>query len=169
MDQHLDDLVCVGHILGAQGIKGWVRVFSNTSPRDNIVNYSPWIIEQGDEFKVVSVSGRSQGKNIVARLEGCENRSAAEALTGCRILINPAQLPDLQAGEYYWSDLIGLQVESLQGEPLGVVASILETGADDVLVLSGERERLIPFVIGDIVHEVDLLRQRLVVDWLPDY
>ena len=169
MDQHLDDLVCVGHILGAQGIKGWVRVFSNTSPRDNIVNYSPWIIEQGDEFKVVSVSGRSQGKNIVARLEGCENRSAAEALTGCRILINPALLPELQAGEYSWSDLIGLQVESLQGEPLGVVASMLETGADDVLVLSGERERLIPFVIGDIVHEVDLERQRLVVDWLPDY
>lgn len=169
MDQHLDDLVCVGHILGAQGIKGWIRVFSNTSPRDNIVNYSPWIIEQGDELKAVSISGRSQGKNVVAQLEGCENRSAAEALTGCRILINPAQLPDLQAGEYYWSDLIGLQVESLQGEPLGVVASILETGADDVLVLSGERERLIPFVIGDIVHEVDLERQRLVVDWLPDY
>jgi 16S rRNA processing protein RimM len=169
MNQHLDDLVCVGHILGAQGIKGWVRIFSNTSPRDNIVKYSPWIIEQGDELKAVSISGRSQGKNIVARLEGCENRSAAEALTGCRILINPAQLPDLQAGEYYWSDLIGLQVESLQGEPLGVVASLLETGADDVLVLSGERERLIPFVIGDIVHEVDLERQRLVVDWLPDY
>jgi len=169
MDQHLDDLVCVGHILGAQGIKGGVRIFSNTSPRDNIVKYSPWIIEQGDELKEVSISGRSQGKNIVAQLEGCENRSAAEALTGCRILIDPAQLPELQAGEYYWSDLIGLQVESLQGEPLGVVASILETGADDVLVLSGERERLIPFVIGDIVHEVDLERQRLVVDWLPDY
>ena len=169
MDQHLDELVCVGHILGAQGIKGWVRVFSNTSPRDNIVKYSPWIIEQGDELKAVSISGRSQGKNVVAQLEGCENRSAAEALTGCRILINPAQLPDLQPGEYYWSDLIGLQVESLQGEPLGVVASILETGADDVLVLSGERERLIPFVIGEIVHEVDLERQRLVVDWLPDY
>lgn len=169
MDQHLDELVCVGHILGAQGIKGWVRIFSNTSPRDNIVKYSPWIIEQGEELKTVSISGRSQGKNIVAQIEDCENRSAAEALTGCRILINPAQLPELQAGEYYWSDLIGLQVESLQGEPLGVVASMLETGADDVLVLSGERERLIPFVIGDIVHEVDLERQRLVVDWLPDY
>jgi len=169
MDQHLDDLVCVGHILGAQGIKGWVRVFSNTSPRDNIVKYSPWIIEQGDELNAVSISGRSQGKNIVAQLDGCDNRSAAEALTGCRILIDPAQLPRLQAGEYYWSDLIGLQVESLQGEPLGTVASMLETGADDVLVVSGERERLIPFVIGDIVQEVDLERQRMVVDWLPDY
>jgi len=169
MDQHQDDLVCVGHILGAQGIKGWVRVFSNTSPRDNIVNYSPWIIEQGDDRKAVSITGRSQGKNVIARLEGCEDRSAAEALTGCRILISPEQLPGLQAGEYYWSDLIGLQVESLQGEALGVVASMIETGADDVMVLQGDRERLIPFVIDDIVHEVDLERKRLVVDWLPDY
>ena len=169
MDQHLDDLICVGHILGAQGIKGWVRVFSNTSPRDNIVNYSPWIIEQGDERKVVSITGRSQGKNVIARLEGCEDRSAAEALTGCQILIRPEQLPGLQAGDYYWSDLIGLQVESLQGESLGVVASMIETGADDVMVLSGDRERLIPFVIDDIVHEVDLEGKRLVVDWLPDY
>lgn len=169
MNQHRDDLICVGHILGAQGIKGWVRVFSNTSPRDNIVEYSPWIVEQGDELKTLSVTGRSQGKHVLARLEGCEDRSQADALTGCRILIDPAQIPRPQEGEYYWSDLIGLQVESLQGEPLGVVASMLETGADDVLVLSAERERLIPFVMGDIVHEVDIERQRMVVDWLPDY
>ena len=165
----MDDLICVGLILGAQGLKGWVRVFSNTSPRDNIVNYSPWFIEQGDELKAVSVSGRSQGKNVVAQLDGCDNRSSAEALTGCRILINPSQLPDLQDGDYYWSDLIGLQVESLQGEPLGMVGSMLETGADDVMVLNGDRERLIPFVMGEIVHEVDLERQRMVVDWSPDY
>ena len=169
MNQHQDDLICVGHILGAQGLKGWVRIFSRTSPRDNIVNYSPWIIEQGDESKVVSITGRSQGKNVIARLEGCEDRSAAEALTGCRILITPEQLPGLQAGDYYWSDLIGLKVESLQGESLGVVASMIETGADDVMVLNGDRERLIPFVIDDIVHEVDLERKRLVVDWMPDY
>ena len=169
MSQHQDDLICVGHILGAQGLKGWVRVFSRTSPRDNIVNYSPWIIEQGDERKEVSIEGRSQGKNVIARLEGCDDRSAAEALTGCQILIRPEQLPGLQAGDYYWSDLIGLQVESLQGEPLGVVASMIETGADDVMVLNGDRERLIPFVIDDIVHEVDLERKRLVVDWMPDY
>jgi 16S rRNA processing protein RimM len=169
MDQHRDELICVGHILGAQGLKGWVRVFSNTSPRDNIVNYSPWIIEQGDELKAVGVSGRSQGRNVVAQLDGCEDRNQAEALTGCRILIDPAQLPLLQQGDYYWSDLIGLKVESLQGDALGVVESLLETGADDVLVVSAERERLIPFVIGDIVHEVDIDRQRMVVDWLPDY
>ena len=169
MGQHEDDLICVGHILGAQGIKGWVRVFSNTSPRENIVKYSPWLIEQGQELKAVDVSGRLQGKNVVAQLEGIEDRNQAEALTGCRILIEAAQLPRLQEGEYYWSDLIGLAVENLQGEPLGVVDSMLETGADDVMVVSGDRERLIPFVIDDIVREVDLVGQRLIVDWQPDY
>jgi 16S rRNA processing protein RimM len=169
MSQQQDDLICVGHILGAQGLKGWVRIFSRTSPRDNIVNYSPWIIEQGDERKEVSIDGRSQGKNVIARLEGCEDRSAAEALTGCQILIRPEQLPGLQAGDYYWSDLIGLKVESLQGESLGVVASMFETGAVDGMVLNGDRDRLIKFVIVDIVHEVDLERKRLVVDWMPDY
>ncbi|MCP4472155.1 MAG: ribosome maturation factor RimM [Gammaproteobacteria bacterium] len=169
MNQHDDELICVGHILGAQGLKGWVRVFSNTSPRENIVNYSPWVIEQGDELQKVSVKGRLQGRNVLASVDGCEDRNQAEALKGCRIFIEPAQLPRLQAGDYYWSDLIGLAVESLQGEPLGMVASMLETGADDVMVLSGERERLIPFAIDNIVREVDLEKRRLVVDWLPEY
>jgi 16S rRNA processing protein RimM len=133
------------------------------------VKYSPWVIEQGENRITVEVEGRLQGKNVIARLDGVEDRNQAEALTGCQILIDPALLPRLQAGEYYWSDLIGLKVESLQGEPLGVVASMLETGADDVMVVNGDRERLIPFVIDDIVREVNLDEQRMVVDWLPDY
>jgi 16S rRNA processing protein RimM len=169
MSQHDDDLICVGHILGSQGIKGWVRVFSNTSPRENIVSYSPWFIEQGNVQKATTVQGRLQGKNVLARLEGVEDRTQADELTGCRIFINSQQLPRLEAGEYYWSDLVGLAVETVQGEPLGVIASMMETGADDVMVLSGERERLIPFVIDQIVREVDLDSQRLVVDWSPEY
>jgi 16S rRNA processing protein RimM len=169
MNQHDDDLICVGHILGSQGIKGWVRVFSNTSPRENIVSYNPWFIEQGNIHKATVVQGRRQGKNILARLEGIEDRTQADELTGCRIFVNPQQLPRLEAGEYYWSDLVGLAVETEQGEPLGVIASMMETGADDVMVLAGERERLIPFVIDQIVREVDLENQRLVVDWLPEY
>ncbi len=169
MSQHDDDLICVGHILGSQGVKGWVRVFSNTSPRENIVSYSPWFIEQGNVQQATAVQGRRQGKNVLARLEGVEDRTQADELTGCRIFINPQQLPRLEAGEYYWSDLVGLAVETVQGEPLGVIASMMETGADDVMVLSGERERLIPFVIDQIVRQVDLDSQRLVVDWSPEY
>ncbi|MDH3633798.1 MAG: ribosome maturation factor RimM [Gammaproteobacteria bacterium] len=169
MGQHDDDLICVGHILGSQGLKGWVRVFSNTSPRENIVSYGPWYIEQGKELKVTSVTGRLQGKNVVARLEGIEDRTQADELIGCRIFIKPEQLPSLEAGEYYWSDLVGLSVETLEGDPLGEVASMMETGADDVMVLKGERERLIPFVMDQIVREVDLVNRRLVVDWSPEY
>ena len=169
MDQRDDELICVGHILGAQGIKGWVRVFSRTSPRQNILNYSPWLLECDDGLQQKAVTGRLQGRNVVARIDGIEDRNEAEALTGCQLFIRPGQLPRLEAGEYYWSDLIGLQVETEQAEPLGVVDSMLETGADDVMVLKGERERLIPFVMPEIVTEVDLANQRVVVNWSPEY
>jgi 16S rRNA processing protein RimM len=169
MDQHDDDLICVGHVLGAQGIKGWIRVFSNTSPRENIVSYSPWLIEQGDRLEEVKVKGRLQGKNVIAKLQGIDDRTRAETLTGCKLYIDSRQLPGLENGEYYWSDLIGLAVETLQSEPLGVVSDMLETGADDVMVLKGDRERLIPFVMEEIVREVDLDKRRLVVDWHPEY
>ncbi|CAD7844808.1 MAG: 16S rRNA processing protein RimM [Olavius algarvensis Gamma 3 endosymbiont] len=169
MDQHDDDLICVGHVLGAQGIKGWVRVFSETSPRENIVSYSPWLIERSGELRKVKVKGRLQGKHVVAKLQGIDDRSQAEALSGCQLFIERRLLPGLEAGEYYWSDLIGLTVETQRAEPLGVVTAMLETGADDVMVLQGERERLIPFVMDEIVREVDLANRRLVVDWSPEY
>ena len=167
MDQR--ELICVGHILGAHGIKGWVRVFSNTSPRENIVNYSPWLLARGDEIKPVAITGRLQGRNVLAKLDGIEDRNQAEALAGCELYIEPAQLPALEAGEYYWSDLIGLEVETSEAEPLGVITAMMETGADDVMVLNGERERLIPFVMDEIVMEVDLGERRMVVNWSSEY
>jgi 16S rRNA processing protein RimM len=75
----------------------------------------------------------------------------------------------LEQGEYYWADLIGLEVESLESEPLGTVESMMETGASDVMVLHGDRQRLIPFVLDEIVREIDLPNKRIVVDWKPDY
>jgi 16S rRNA processing protein RimM len=162
-------LLCVGHVLGAQGIQGWVRIYSNTSPRENIIGYRPWLIERNDELEPVEFKGKRQGKHVLAKLEGIEDRNQAEALTGCRLFIRQAQLPELEADEYYWSDLIGLQVETIDAEPLGEIVSMLETGADDVMVLRGERERLIPFVMDDIVTEVDLENRRIVVNWSPEY
>lgn len=169
MNQRQDDLICVGHILGAQGVKGWVKVFSNTSPRENIVSYSPWLVEWGTELRKLNVQGRVQGKYVIAKLEGIEDRSQADELIGRQLYINAQQLPRLEDGEYYWSDLIGLSVFNLQGEPLGEIESILETGASDVMVLRGDRERLVPYVMEEIVREVDLENQRMVVDWLPEY
>lgn len=169
MSQREDDLICVGHILGPQGVKGWVKIFSNTSPRENIVSYSPWLVEWGEELKQISVEGRVQGKYVIARLEGIEDRAQADELVGRQLYIRQEQLPRLDEGEYYWSDLTGLKVLSLQGDELGQIESMLETGASDVMVVKGERERLIPFVMDDIVKQVDLENQCIVVDWLPEY
>ena len=164
-----DEMVCVGYIIGAQGVKGSVRVFSDTSPRENIVNYNPWLVEIDDRLEEIGVNGRLQGKNVVADLTGVHDREQASNLAGSKIYILQNQLPDLEKGEYYWSDLIGLQVESMQAETLGTIESMIETGADDVMVLRGDRERLIPFVLNEIVREIDLSNNRMVVDWQADY
>ncbi len=169
MQEHEDDLICVGNITGLHGVKGRVKVFSNTSPRENILNYSPWRIVAGEQVQIVTVSGRLQGKNVVAQIDGVDQREQAVELVGSKIYILAEQLPQLDDGEYYWSDLIGLEVESLDAEPLGTVETMLETGANDVMVLRGNRERLIPFVMDDVVKLVDLANKRVIVDWKPDY
>jgi 16S rRNA processing protein RimM len=169
MQEHEDNLICVGNITGVHGVKGWVKVFSDTSPRENILSYSPWRIAEGNQMQIVAVSGRLQGKNVVARVEGIDQRDQAIELIGCKIYILPEQLPQLNEGDYYWSDLIGLEVESLDAEPLGTIETMMETGANDVMVLRGDRERLIPFVMDNVVRLVDLANKRVVVDWNPDY
>ena len=169
MRKHEDEAIRVGHIIGAQGVKGWIKVFSDTSPRENILSYSPWQIETGDRLQTVEISGRLQGKNVLAKLDGVENREQANELAGSKIYIFADQLPKLEEDEYYWADLIGLEVESLQAEPLGTIETMMETGANDVMVLQGDRERLIPFVMNDVVRKVDLANKRVVVDWKPDY
>lgn len=168
MDQR-NDKICVGHITGVQGLKGWVKVFSNTDPRENIVYFTPWMIETGSGIKTLDVHGRLQGRIVLAKLAGVETREDAAEYIGDKIYIWPDQLPALGEDEYYWSDLIGMEVESIQAEALGRVDDMLETGANDVMVIKGDRERLIPFVIDDIVREVDLNRRRIIVDWRPDY
>ena len=168
MDQRNDE-ICVGHVTGVQGLKGWVKVFSNTDPRENIVKYSPWMLKAVDASRTLDVEGRLQGRLVLAKLDGIESREAATELIGNKIYIWPEQLPALDENEYYWSDLIGMQVESLAAEALGQVDDMMETGANDVMVVKGDKERLIPFVLDDIVCEVDLANRRIVVDWQADY
>ena len=169
MPQDNCDLIEIGHILGAHGVKGQVKVFSNTSPKENIVTYSPWLIQQHGLAKTVKVSGRCQGKSVVARIEGVDDRDQAQAMAGAKILINESQLPSLTEGEYYWSQLTGLQVITIQGIELGVIDHMLETGANDVMVVQGDRERLIPYVMDDFIKTIDLDKKQIVVDWDADF
>lgn len=162
--------VVLGRVSGLYGVKGWVKVFSETQPRENILSYSPWQLKIQGEWQIRTVeTGRRQGKGVVAKLEGCDERDAAAALMGAEIAVSRDQLPPLESGEYYWADLVGLQVETLDGVPLGVVDHLFETGANDVVVVKGARERLIPFVRPEVVREIDLAAGRMRVDWDPEF
>ncbi|MDP1665068.1 MAG: ribosome maturation factor RimM [Methylobacter sp.] len=162
--------ISVGKLSGVFGIKGWVKVFSFTDPRENILTYSPWLLKKGDDTKTVNVvDGQLQGKTIVAQLTGVDDRDQAASLMGWDIFITQDQLPKAAKGEYYWSDLIGLNVETIDGVQLGVVDSLLETGANDVVIVQGERERVIPFLQGQTIINVDLNAGKIVVDWDPEF
>lgn len=176
-EQH-QQWVPVGKVSGLFGVKGWVKIFSDTQPRENILSYSPWFLKRGgqwQEFKLLT--GKPHGKGVIAQLSGCTDRDIAAELVGSAIAIKREQLPETDAGEYYWSDLKGLTVTNLEGVELGKVDSMLETGANDVMVVigddssakKGKRERLIPFVTGEVVHEVNLEQGFITVDWDPEF
>ncbi|MBE0509636.1 MAG: ribosome maturation factor RimM [Chromatiales bacterium] len=166
-----DELIVLGRITGLYGVRGWVKVFSHTQPRENILGYPLWLIGDAGQWRSIALEdGRVHGKGVVAKLKGCDDRDAAAALMGQSIAIRREQLPPAPEGEYYWADLLGLAVSNLEGVSLGVVEQLLETGANDVLVVvQDELERLIPFVQGQFVKEIDLANRRLIVDWDPEF
>ena len=165
-EQHIN----VGKISGVFGIKGWVKVFSFTDPRENILTYSPWLLKKNDETKTVTiVDGQLQGKTIVAQLSDVSDRDQAASLMGWDVFITQDQLPKAAKNEYYWSDLIGLSVETIEGVQLGIIDSLLETGANDVIIVQGERERVIPFLQGQTIISIDLAVGRMIVDWDPEF
>jgi 16S rRNA processing protein RimM len=166
-----EKLVTLGHVTGAHGLQGWIKVHSDTSPRENIATYGRLLLNQGDGWKSWKLSsGRRQGKGVVLKLKGCSDRNMAEALAGAKIAINRDQLPELEApDEFYWTDLEGLAVETVAGESLGEIDHLFETGSNDVLVVKGDRERLIPFIWEQVVQDVDLDERRMVVDWDPEF
>lgn len=170
MDENKDELIELGNISGAFGIQGWVKVFSHTSPRIQITDYRKWLVkQQGDESEYRVLRGRVQGKSIVAQLEGVDDRNQSEALIGAVIYVRQSQLEKLDEGEYYWSDLIGLQVVNLEGVDLGHVDWLFETGNNDVMVVAGDKERFIPYIKDNFVKSIDLDAKQIIVDWDPDF
>lgn len=175
--------ILLGRITGVYGIRGWVKVHSDTEPRDNIVRYREWDLlppgaaVQSESGQRVSVlDGREQGKTVVARLEGFEDRDAAATLIGRNIAVDRAELPALEEDEFYWADLLGMEVVTLEGVPVGRVSRLFETGANDVLVVRDERpeskpgaEVLVPWVRPDVVSKVDVVSRVITVDWDPDF
>lgn len=164
--------VLVGRIVGLYGVHGWLKIESWTEPRLGIFAYQPWVLgaAPNEEVSIAGVTGRAQGKGMVAQLPGIELREQAAALVGRDIYVARSALPPPATGEYYWTDLEGLAVFTLEGHALGRVNHLFATGANDVLVVrDDERERLIPFAQGPVVKSVDLATQRMLVDWDPDF
>lgn len=162
--------IVIGRIAGLFGVKGWVKLLSWTEPRDKITAYSPWQVQidgQWREWKMAE--GQAHGKGVIARLEGITDRDQAATLIGSDVAVWRSQLPKTRPGEYYWVDLLGLDVQLTDGRMLGKVDGMMPTGANDVMVVKGERERLIPFIHGQVVKNVDLDTRVILVDWDPDF
>ena len=162
--------VTLGRISGLMGVKGWIKIHSYTEPRENIVAFERWIVSNSDGERFVEVeTGRRQGRTIVAKLRGVDDRDEARAFIGAEIAVAREDLPLCESGEYYWTDLEGLEVRTVAGESLGRVNFLFSTGEHDVMVVVGERERLIPFVLERFVCAVDLGDGVIIVDWDPSY
>lgn len=170
------ELIVLGKITSVFGIKGWVKVYSYTYPMENLLAYPTWQLKLNGQSKLVhKLDGRKHGKGLIAKLEGIDTPEDARLLSGAEILLSKAKLPKLEEGDYYWSQLIGLEVTNLEGKIFGKVHSLLETGANDVLVVKAcqgsfdKQERLIPWLIPDVVRQVNLKTAKIEVDWDADF
>ncbi|GMR07756.1 MAG: ribosome maturation factor RimM [Gammaproteobacteria bacterium] len=170
MGNDLSNMVVMGRISGVYGVRGWIKIFSDTDPRENILNYDPWYLKVDGKWQSFSLQGgKRHGKGVVAHLQGCDERDQALLLLNMEIAVQRQQLPAASENEFYWSDLVGLLVINQQGIELGKIDSLLETGANDVLVVKGDRERLIPFIHDQVVKSVDVEQGQMMVDWDPDF
>ncbi|KLJ01419.1 ribosome maturation factor RimM [Luteimonas sp. FCS-9] len=164
-------MIQLGKVHGAFGVRGEVKLESFTEPRSAIFRYQPWVLRdgRGGERTLSGARGRETPKGVVATLPDIADRDAAEATRGLEVWVPRDALPPPAPGEYYWVDLEGLHVRNLDGADLGTVSHLFSTGANDVLVAHGERERMIPFVIPDYVVSVDFDAGVVTVDWDAEF
>lgn len=177
MSDQKENFVILGKITSPFGLQGWVKVYSYTDPMDGIFQHKTWSLWRDGkpvgEFALGK--GQQHSKGLIARLKSVENRNQSEALAGTEIRIYKDQLPDLEEGDYYWHQLVGLTVMTVNGVNLGRVDYLMDTGANDVLVIKGtedskdNEERLLPYLVDQVVKEVDLSAGTMLVDWDPDF
>ena len=159
----------MARISGPYGVKGWIKIQPFTVDINQLLNKKEWLI--GDEKSSISYpieTSKIHGNSIVAKLVNIDDRDAAFGLRNKTILIPKQELPALEKGEYYWNDLMGHAVINQKQEHLGVVQTFLETGANDVLVVKGDKEYLIPF-IPHVILNVDMEKKEIEVDWDKDF
>lgn len=175
----MSDLIDVGSLSSPHGIKGWVKINSQTEPASNIFDYQPWYLKTKHGLKKVELlEWRAQGKGFVALIKGIEDRTQAEILCPVGVMVEKTLLPSLDAGEYYWHQLEQCRVVTIHNDnsvDLGKVKRLIETGSNDVLVVVGDdlssdrEERLIPYIPDQFIINVDLEAKMITVDWDPDF
>ncbi|MDF2181283.1 ribosome maturation factor RimM [Neptuniibacter sp. CAU 1671] len=171
-----EETVVLGSVTAVYGVKGWVKIFSHTDPIENIFGYKPWLMEFDGVWKPVAVEdGKPHGKGLIAKLKGIDDRDLAATYCGKEIRVDASQLPVLEEGEYYWSQLENLLVYTESGVLLGKVSHLMETGSNDVLVVKGteqsidRKQRLLPWLPDQVVKEIDLESGTMRVDWDPEF
>lgn len=172
-----EDLVLVGYVAGAYGIQGWVRIKPYSHEADALLHAKTWWLDKPELRDVEMMQAKNHSGDVVAKLMGVADRDAAEGLKGAAVQIPRSHFPALSDDEYYWVDLIGLAVENLQGEPLGLVSSLMDNGVHPILQVAPQAgpepqksgtEILIPFV-EQYVKNVDQVAKKITVDWGLDY
>ncbi|WP_415892656.1 ribosome maturation factor RimM [Neptuniibacter sp. QD29_5] len=171
-----NEQLIVGKITAVYGVKGWVKIYSHTDPMENIFNYKPWLLKVDGVLKPVEVeASKRHGKGLIAKLAGVDDRDIAAKYCGYDIAVDSSQLPDLDEGEYYWSQLQNLLVYTESDQLLGKVVRLMETGANDVLVVKGtadsidQKERLLPYLPDQVIKKIDLETGAMWVDWDPEF
>lgn len=166
-----DKLVILGRINGLYGVRGWLKIYSYSRPKENIFAYSPWLLKLAPEdWQECRVKAwKTQGKGLIAQIEGVTDREDASRYLGLELAVARAAMPVLADDEYYWCDLLGLEVLNQDSLVLGRITEIKETGANDVIVVEGEGRYLIPMLKGSVVKTVDLEKGKMLVDWDGEY
>tara|TARA_R110002167_G_scaffold30424_2_gene100509 strand:+ start:81709 stop:82260 length:552 start_codon:yes stop_codon:yes gene_type:complete len=170
------EMVTMGRIGKLYGIKGWLKLISYTDPQDNILDFRVLFAKIGGRWQEIEMDqSKIHGKGLIAHFAGYDDPDEAKLLTGVELAIRTADLPALDPEEFYWHELEGMQVKTVSGQLLGTVEKMLETGANDVLVVQASegsidtRERLIPYLPDRVVMEVSRTQRCISVDWDPDY
>ena len=173
----LDNNIIVGKIGTVYGVKGWLKIHSFTDETEAILDYFPWSLKLGNKIRSVDITDwRRHNKGVVVKVAGIDDRDIAQALVGSEILASKEALPELPEGEFYWRDLIGMNVVTTNGYDLGTVSEMMETGANDILVVKanpndgfGKKERLIPYLFEQVIVSVDADNKQICVDWEPGF
>lgn len=167
----------IGKIGAPYGVKGWVKITTYTEELTGVFDYSPWLVERGGKTQELLIDQwRKHNKGVIAKLVGVDDRDQAEAMNNLEISIKAEMLPELDNDEFYWRDLVGMQVITESGYDMGVVKELFETGSNDVMLVKanhndafGQKERMIPYLFEQVIKQVDQQANIIKVDWDPGF